>query len=70
MPSEKGEVKQEEEQEESLLDKIIGAIASFYESLGVSEEDAENYAAWTFWSIVAVIVLIAALKLYRLIRGY
>lgn len=60
----------ETEKEKNLIAVIIDMIASFYESLGVSEEDAENYAAWTFWSIVAVIVLIAALKLYRLIRGY
>ena len=60
----------ETEKEKNLIAVIIDMIASFYESLGVSEEDAENYAAWTFWSIVAVIVLIAALKLYKLIRGY
>jgi len=58
------------EEEKSILDTIIDAIASLYEALGVSEEDAKNYATWTFWGIVAVVVLIAVVKLYQLIRGY
>jgi len=60
----------QEEEEKGILDAIIGAIASLYKALGVKEEDAETYAAWTFWGIVAVVVLILALKLYKFIRGY
>jgi len=61
---------EEEKEEKGILDTIIGAIASLYEAFGVSEEDAKNYATWTFWGIVAIIVLIVALKLYKFIRGY
>jgi len=59
-----------QQEEKGILDTIIDAIAALYKALGVSEEDAKNYAAWTFWGIVAVIALIVGLKLYRLIRGY
>jgi len=59
-----------QQEEKGILDTIIDAIASLYEALGVSEQDAKNYATWTFWGIVAVIVLVIALKLYKLIRGY
>ena len=61
---------EEKEEEKGILDTIIDAIASLYKALGVSEEDAKNYATWTFWGIIAVIVLVIALKLYKLIRGY
>lgn len=60
----------QQEEEKSIIDIIIDGIASFYQMLGVSEEDAKTYAAWTFWGIIAVIVLIVALKLYKFIRGY
>jgi len=70
--SEEGEKEEEEEENilEDILQKIIDAIASFYEMLGVSEEDAKEYAAWTFWIMVALVVIVAGLKLYKLIRGY
>jgi len=58
------------QQQGGILDTIIGAIASLYEAFGVSEEDAKNYATWTFWGIVAIIILVVALKLYKFIRGY
>ena len=60
----------QQQEEKGILDTIIGAIAGLYEALGVKEEDAKNYATWTFWGIVAVIVLVIALKLYKFIRGY
>lgn len=61
---------EQEEEEKGILDTIIDAIASLYEALGASEEDAKTYATWTFWGAIAIIVLVIALKLYKFIRGY
>lgn len=61
---------EEEEKKEGLLDKITGALTKFYTMLGVEEEEAKKYAAWTFWGLVAIIALVVGFKVYKLVKGY
>ena len=52
-----------------LLDSLIDALADLLKTLGVSDADAERYATWIVWGGIAVIALIAAIKIYSFIRG-
>jgi len=52
-----------------LLDSLIDALADLLKTLGVSEADATKYATWIVWGGIAVIVLIAGIKIYSFIRG-
>lgn len=52
-----------------FLDFLIGPLASVFEVLGIEPDKAVKYAKTFIYGGLALIALVAGLRIYRFIRG-